>query len=167
MAKTTFVVSFGEGAASDSGVVVELEPSLNVDEEGNEKSSFAPGDEVYFTVHYPTTLRVKAVEVTSGDVHFISRSEFDRELSGAFFVDVETAVSLPHIPASPLTFFWYGKVGQLSVTGRDIKAVNPPCIGDISYKMLADLFRYVPPADMAMNNDGQYLSGVVIIMEGV
>ena len=165
MAKTTFVVEFGEGASSDSGVVVELEPSLNVDASGREKTSFAPGDEVFFTVHYPSNLRIGAVKVTSGDASFFGRREFDRSQTGLFFVTADDPISLPHTPSSPLSFFWYGREGQLKVSNREIRALNAPCVGDVSYKIMADLYRYVPPAEMTVNADGQFISGVVIVME--
>lgn len=165
MAKTTFVVSFGEGVSQDSGVVVELEPSMNVGEDGAEKTSFAPGDEVYFTVHYPASLRVGSVATTSGEAYKVGRGEFNREQAGIFFVDPDTSVSLQHTPSSPLTFFWFGKVGQLDINGREMKAVNAPCVGDVSYKIVADLYRYVPPAIMPLNTDNRFISGVVINME--
>lgn len=165
MAKTTFVVAFGEGADTGSNVVVELEPSLNLDSDGNVKSSFSPGDEVYFTIHYPPNLRVGDVSTTSGGALFISRGEFRREQGGVLFVTPDDDVMLQHTPSSPLTFFWFGKVGQLSISGAAVKATNAPCIGDVSYMMLADLYRFSPPPEMVMNPEGQFQVGIVITME--
>ena len=166
MSKTTFVVDFGGGTTAEPGVIVELEPSLNLDVEGKEKTNFAPGDEVYFTVHHPAHLRVASIATTSGDVHYIREDLFQRSQDGIFFISADDTKDLQHLPASGLEFFWFGRVGQLSMNGRSVTAVNAPCIGDVSYKILARLYRYVPPPEMLMNADDRYLSGVVITMEG-
>ena len=56
--QSTIVVEFGDGADSSGFVAMELDETLNLDSDGNVKTSFAPGNEVWFWLQHDETLRV-------------------------------------------------------------------------------------------------------------
>lgn len=165
--KLTFVVEFGEGTKSQPGVVVELEPSLNLNAEGEEgKTSFEPGDIAYFVVHTPSNLVVKSVVPTSGDVGYLYTSTFKRENQGAFFTSNDTTIDLQHTPSSTVSVFWFGRTGHLKRDGQTLSVTNAPCIGDVTYSMSARLYKHTPPAESSMTmNKERYLVGIVVTVE--
>jgi len=64
----TVVVEFGHGVDSGALVVVELDEVLNLDLDGNEKTSFSPGDTPYFLVHHDSSVRIGAIKSSAGMV---------------------------------------------------------------------------------------------------
>ena len=63
----SIIISFGSLSSSDAGLIV-LEPDdlLNIDSEGNIKTTFNPGDDFYFLVHHDHTIIIDSVKSTSG-----------------------------------------------------------------------------------------------------
>ena len=53
----TIVVEFGTGADSSAFVAVELDDHLNKDADGETKTQFNPGDQVWFWVQHDASLR--------------------------------------------------------------------------------------------------------------
>lgn len=161
----TIVVQFGTGAASDAFVAVELDETLNLDAIGEVKSQFAPDDEVWFWVQHDPSLRIGAVECTSGMVvagGLVLRQR-KQELT---FTGVDTEVEVSHIPFGPLSLTWYGKVGeQFQVAGKKATvAGNVPCTCDAVIPIEVKLFRFIPPA-LVLGEEEQYRVVIVITME--
>ena len=50
--KETSVLNFTVSSGSSDIGLVEIDPILNVDSEGNAKSSFSEGEEIYIAVHF-------------------------------------------------------------------------------------------------------------------
>lgn len=160
MSGPTIVVSFGEAVSSDALFVVELDDTLNMDGEGNVKTSFFPGDNVYFLMHYDANLAIKSIETTSGMVDR-QGSVVRQNLMEIFFQSTDDEHDLPHNPSSHPTGTFDGRQSVLTRKGRKVKAVSTPCIGDISYSYVADLAMYIPPA-ITLEEDEQYMVGIVI-----
>lgn len=68
--EATTVVSFNSSEAESEEYIfnIELDDTLNLDSEGEPKTSFAPGDRVYLFVNKSFNVAVDAVAVTAGSV---------------------------------------------------------------------------------------------------
>lgn len=151
----TLVVDFGAGADSSAFVAMEFDEPLNLDDDGNAKTSFDPGDEVWFWIQHAETLRIDRVVATSGmvvDCGIVRRSR-DQELT---FTGVDS-VELSHIPAGNPSLTWYGNEGNgLTRTGRSVSVSgNTPCTCDAVIPIDVHLYRFVPPV-LALGADETY-----------
>jgi hypothetical protein len=159
----TIVIKFGESAADSSALaLVELDDSRNVDAAGEVKSSFAPGDVVYFLVHHASELRIGSVVPTDGYVVNMGRTQFARK-SQQLFADGE-AVSLSYLPAGGVAPTWYGRTSALTQNGQQLVAVDPPVIGDLSFTIDAALYRLQTPS-VTLAEEQTYPVAVVVTME--
>lgn len=161
----TIVVQFGEGADSAAFVVVELDETLNLDTEGEAKSQFTPGDEVWWWLQHDPTLRIGLIECTSGMVVKCgpARRQREQELT---WTGVDAQVELSHIPASAPALTWYGTIGaQFQVAGRQATVTgNTPCTCDAVIPIEVQLYRFVPPP-LTLAGEEKYRVVVVITME--
>lgn len=159
----TMVVEFGQGADSSALVVVELDDTRNLDAAGDVKTSFAPGDLVYFRVHHDQALRIGSVVPTDGSVTALGRAVFPNAIEAQLFATAE-AVSITHRPAGGVSATWYGRSAGLSVAGEKLTADNVPCIGRIEYSFEGALYRLQAP-NPTLAADETYPVAIVITME--
>ena len=161
----TIVVEFGEGVDSTALVVVELDDAVNRDSEGKPTSSFHPGDEPGFVVHYdPAALRIDRVKCSSGMV--IDNGPVSRvRKQQVQFVVPGKPVSLPHIPASGVSVDWYGNAPTISQAGRQLTASGIlPAIGQANYSINCHAYRLAPPP-MSLAENESYPVLIVVYME--
>ena len=161
----TVVVEFGDGVDSSALVVVELDDAVNRDADGKPNSSFHPGDEPGFVVHYdPAALRIDRVRCSSGmivDNGRVSRARKQR----VQFTGPGKPVSLSHIPASGVSVSWYGNASTISQAGRQVTAAGTlPAIGEAAYTINCHAYRLVPPPLILAENE-TYPILVVVYME--
>lgn len=156
----TLVVEFGDGADSSAFVAMEFDETLNLDDDGNAKTSFEPEDDVWFWIQHAGTLQIDSIAATSGmvvDCGTVRRSR-DQELT---FTGTDS-VELSHIPAGNPSYTWYGNEGSgLSRNGRTVLVSgNTPCTCDAVIPIDVHLYRFVPPAlELA---DGQSYRVVIV-----
>ena len=161
----TIVVEFGTGADSSAFVAVELDDQLNVDAEGEVKTQFHPGDEVWFWLQWDASaLRLDRIRATSGQVVDCGSASRTRDQQLTWTGD--EAVELSHIPAGSPTLRWYGNVGSgLSRDGRKLRvAGNTPCTADATIPISVRLCRYVPPP-LSLGEGETWRSVIVCYME--
>lgn len=161
----TIVVKFGESVdqSLDQLFVVELDDTRNVDQDGEVKNQFFPGEHVWFLMHYDHGLRVTAIKTTSGEVFrhgLVSRGKTEEIL----FESIDDEHELPHNPAGHPSAVWYGRSSTINRSDRTLTAASTPCIGDVSYSYQAESYEYVPP-DMTLAGDEEYKVGIVIWVE--
>ena len=159
----TLVVEFGEGADSAAFVAMELDETLNLDDEGNALTSFDPGVEVWFWLQHADTLRIDRIASTSGmvvDCGIVRRSR-DQELT---FTDTDS-VEFSHIPAGNPSYTWYGNEGSgLAKNGRSVSVSgNTPCTCDAVIPIDVHLYRFVPPV-LELADDQTYRVVIVAYM---
>ena len=78
--QATIVVTFGENVSSSNHFVrAELDDTLNLNSEGKSKTSFNPGDDVYFLIQHDSTVRIRAIRSTSGQVQSLGAVSRSRE----------------------------------------------------------------------------------------
>lgn len=173
MSKITIVVAFGEGADSSALVVVELDDQKNLDADGNVKTQFNPGDRPSFIVHYDkSVLRLDRVLCSSGMVTGGNEELRDKDQQMSFAND--QGQDLPHIPAGPVGWEWYGNSPPVGLDGRRVTVLDRlsqatigaaiPAIGNVTYKILADVYTLIPPP-LTLAEDENWPVLVVVYME--
>lgn len=129
------VVSFGESVTSDSGsITVEWDDSLNVDGDGEVKTSFVPGDELYLLVHHGSDVELVGVKTTSGSISGGDRVNLVREDEfGWGSIDDEETLS--YTPTGSLRYTWYGRVGTGAALVDKVLTMDGsfPCLARVSY----------------------------------
>ena len=162
---STLVVAYGDDVAeADQTAVVELDGTLNLDSDGETKTQFAPGDEVYFLVHHDADLVIDKVVPTDGTVVAMGAVSRSRE-ADLLFVD-EDAVSLSYLPAGSLSVDWQGREG--SGLSRDEQSVTItdgwPALAHVAYGVDFYLYKLIPPT-LELGEDESYTVHAVIYME--
>lgn len=164
----SLVVEFGTGVDADSTAgVAELDPVRNVDSEGNQRSQFVPGDEVYFLVHHDSSVYIDRVASTDGMVVAMGPETQDREQQLLFTNDEQQ--QLTYVPGGALVHDWMGRVGNgFTRTDRQVQvtAADVPCIENLTYPVNFQLFRLVPPA-LNLAAGETYSIAVVVYLEAV
>jgi hypothetical protein len=166
--RATLVVQFGESADSTAFVTAEFDDVLNVDSAGEVKSSWLPGDSIFFLVQHDPSLRIDAILPTGNsgtivDCGIVSRSR-DQELS---WPDINTEQELSHNSTFFPTLTWYGSPGYgLKLNGRTLTiAGGAPCTCDAVIPIEARLFQYIPPQLVLATEDDIYRIIIYIYME--
>ena len=160
----TFVTQFGKGADSSAFVVMELDETLNLDADGNEKTTWSPGDEIWFWIQHDASLVIDRVVATSGMV--VDCGSARRSRSQALIFTSTDSVELSHIPAKNPTYTWYGNQGSgLSRNGRSVSVSgNTPCTCDVEIPIDVHLYRFVPP-DLELGSEETYRVAIVAYLE--
>lgn len=161
----TVVVQFGDGASDDGFVVVSLDDTRNLDASGDSKTSFYPGDEVYFFVHMDPGLHITKVTKTAGTITNLGIQTFHDHTTSVQFVDIDETAELERIPTVITHTIWWGN--QPTYT-RDVRLLtntfDGPAIGEISCSFIANLFLFTPPS-MELAEDEEFPVLIVIHVE--
>ncbi len=143
--KATTVLEYGDAASRDAFVVAGLDAVLNADAEGNARSSFAPGEEIYLFVHHDGTVRVnKIIPSLPGTITPLGGAVRKATEQHVFKGYPDNANDLGYIAAGLPSAVWYGRSSVLGVSGSKVKANPGYCIGDLTYNYLVELYRYTP-----------------------
>lgn len=145
MAKVTLVVSLDEGVSADLLAVALLDDALNLDDDGNAKTQFEPGDMPYFLVHLDPRLAVTDIRCSSGEAR--RRGRVTREARADITIDEAGGTAeLERIPASEPVFAWYGNRPDVSREGRTLTFTGAlPATGSVAYSYQAHSYQYIPP----------------------
>jgi len=160
----TLVVEFGDGADASEFVAFEFDETLNLDADGNAKTSYSPGDEVWFWLQHDVTLRLDRIAATSGMV--VSCGTVRRSREQELIFTGEDAITLSHVPSGNPTFTWYGNVGSgISRSGRSVSVSGKtPCVCDAVIPIEVRLFRFIPPP-LELEAEATYKVKIVAYME--
>lgn len=157
MLETTIVIQFngGSGASGDYLIVAELDDILNIDDNGDQKSSFSPGDKPFIRFHSSTNIRVDSVVSTDGGVLTlggISRSRDESWLFASRDPEKRDEVQLPVVPGGTAVTYSgrqgayvtkAGIGGQVTIIGDVTKA---PFLMNMTINYSATSYQLVPPA---------------------
>jgi hypothetical protein len=160
----SLVVTFGESVDTDAFVVAEGDDQLNVDDDGNVKSTFAPGDIFKWLLQHDDTVKVAAVKCSSGVVALLGEVARTKTVNQQFAATDD--VELSYIPNGGVTAKWYGRSPNLTVNGRTISVDDYPAVADLSYSAAMLSYRLTPPA-MSLDEDENYYILIVVEMEAV
>lgn len=159
----TNIISFGGAVAAASGLIVaEIDGAMHLDGDGNERSSFLPGEPVYFLLHYDAS-KVRIIRLRStddGDVRRIGQVTRER-LEQITWQHPAHLIDLRYLPAGSLSAKWYGRGSNLYRNVRQVQADLAPCLGDISYPVQFVQYLHVPA--VAEIPDGEEFPADIII----
>jgi len=163
--EATIVVEFGQGVDSGALVVVELDEVMNLDLDGEEKTSFSPGDTPYFLVHHDQTVRIQSIKSSSGMVSGGNIVTRDRNQQVQWVKDGEKQ-DLSYTPANSPTWKWWGNTPTTTRDGRTVTVSEPgiPAIGEVSYVIETKQYQLTPPP-MDLEEDETYPVLIVIYLE--
>lgn len=166
--RATIVVRYGDGVDKGAFSLALLDEKMNIDAAGNVKTSFLPGDLVYFLVQLDPSLRIDKVLATDGQVVYEGECLRDR-VDRTLFDGVSGARETSAIPAGPVTPKWYGRVGRnLKVEGRQMSVLTItgcyPALADMSYQARFKGYRLEPPA-ISLAEGETYPVTIVIYIE--
>jgi hypothetical protein len=159
----TVVVQFGQGADSTALVKVELDGVVNIDAEGNEKTSFVPGDQPVFLVHHDASLVIGSVTCSSGLIQPLGL--VSRERTQRIECPDLTAQELEYIPNATPAFVWFGNDAGLALVDRTLTPAGAiPAVCDVSLSATFQQFRLIPPP-ITLAAEEDYPILIVVTME--
>ncbi|MCK5605597.1 hypothetical protein KAR91_27130 [Candidatus Pacearchaeota archaeon] len=152
----SIIISFGSLSSVDAGIIV-LEPDdlLNIDSEGNPKTTFNPGDDFYFLVHHDHTILIDSVKSTSGALRAQGEKTRTNEQLITFTLKTEEH-ALRHRPQGAISATYYGnEVSGLAVNNRKLTASGGrfPADGLVSYSYRALSYKLTSPTPNLGEND--------------
>lgn len=164
----TTIVTFGGAAAASSGLIVaEIDGAMHLDAEGNERSSFLPGEEVSFLLHYdPAKVRIVRLRATDdGDIQQIGQVTRTRK-EQLTWQHPAHLIDLRYLPSGGLSAAWYGRSSNLYRTGRSVQADLAPCLGDISYPVAFTQYSH-RPAVAEIADGEEYPTDIIVEYEEI
>ncbi len=157
----SLLVKFGSDAGSDALVILELDGDMN-----GEKTSFAPGDEIFFRLHHDSSVQLDKIAATHGQI--TGQGTGPRSIEQyLLFGESDDTHDLSNIPLGSLSELWLGnqatglrKSGSrtVSITGGVL-----PALGRITYSASFSLFRLLAP-DVDLATDESYQLVIVAYM---
>ena len=148
---------------------IDIDDILNVDEVGDSKSSFGPGDQVYIAVNHSTNVIIDEVVSTDGSVQYIgseSRNKIDTTLFAGREAEDLDKYEFDVVP-SKYTIKYLGRagsvtpaadpIGRVSLTGDADKA---PFMASIDTEYAVKVYRLSVP-EMELEEDESYPIGIV------
>ena len=142
----SLVVRFGEGADTSALVAMELDDTMNIDDAGEVKSEFRPGDNIFFLIHHDSKLRIESVKATGGQIE--AQGYVIRERSNELLWAGLDEKQLSYLPSGDLVPEWYWREGTgLKRTGREASITDGglPVEALIKYDVSFHLYRLVTP----------------------
>lgn len=163
----TLVVPFGGSAKSaGGGVMAEWDDSMNLDEAGNIKSEWQPGDDAYLLVHHDHTARIVAVKATAGSIGSGEQVVLTREeLIG--FPEANAQQALQYLPAGVPEVAWKGNRGRdVIARGREVVVGlgDFPCLAQCVYPVRFTRYRLKTPS-MTLQADETFPIRVYVYYE--
>lgn len=173
----TIVVHFGDDVDANTFAMAMLDSELNVDAEGEEITSFVPGDEIFFLIQHDPSLRIDGLpKATDGTVVAQPDKEFvftEQELifeEGAGVGD-RAEVGGPDLAAvhrGDITKTWYGREGiGFEVKNRKATVTGGvPSICKVQFNAPMKSYKLHTP-NVTLAEDEEYPVVIVIYMENV
>lgn len=163
----TLVLDFTTDSAT-AAAALELDPTRNLDDDGNARSQFYPGDEVWLRLRAPAGYTPVAVEATDGGAA-LAGAETQQLTETKYFEQTgqeEGAVTLTHPPDGSIAAAWQGNQGHgLTHSGnRAWITTGAPALGQLTYPVTFYLIRYTPPP-MTLADGDQRQFGVRVYLE--
>lgn len=168
--QATTVVSFNSGSDAEYVFNLELDESLNLDLEGEVKSSFSPSDIIYLQVNKSDNVDIIDIVVTSGKISINGNDTREATVNNLFVARDETEDTgeflLPHI-ASDFSVSFIGKTGAVedSVTSIGQSKLIPdktktPFIAEIKYTYKVTSYKFTAP-DIELEENETYETAIV------
>jgi len=168
---TTCRVAFGQGSStSDPFAVPELDDTLNLDADGEPKTTFGKDETIWFLLHIEPGYAPDQAYQTDGMITYCGPVTRSRTMEGALWTPENLAVELSHYPAGDVAVDWQGnEIALAPVSGRSLAAVDDPLTvmarGNLTYAVNFHLYRFDPPAGLVLGEDEDYAIDAMITLE--
>ena len=170
MSTATCVISFGSGSGeADPFAVIELDDSRNRDSDGEVKTTFSPGETIWFLLHLEPGFSPSRVYDTDGQATMIGEVTQQRADQGVVFgpLDEDIEHELSYYPSGGVSAEWHGNSMTISaVNGRTLTVAQADRIAraDLIYSVHFWSLRFDPPP-LALAEDESYSIDVKITVE--
>ncbi len=141
--EATIQIEFGDVDASDSLVVLEFDDVLNVDSEGDPKTSFAPGDDIYFRLQTSLGVVIEDIVPTDGTVQPLGAIAREAVEISTFLSREEltpTKIALKYIPFGSIVIEYIGRNGVVTRSQTASSVIEYE--GDIAFTPFLAEFTY-------------------------
>lgn len=159
----TNIIKFGDSGGGDSGLITaEIDGFMHLDAKGEERSSFSPGESVYFIIHYdPAKVKIISLQATDGgDVRRIG--DVTRERTEQLtFQHPAHLIDLSYMPKADPEVTWYGRSSNIYRSGCQLQADLAPCLGDLVYEVEFVQYLHKPAIDEIADGE-EYPTDVII-----
>jgi hypothetical protein len=169
--QATTVVSFNSGSSDTEYIFnLALDDTLNLDNDGEVKSSFSPSDSIYLQVNKSDNVDITGIEVTSGSIRSTGSDEREYSVSNLFTTrgdsDDTDEFVLEHIPGDCSVSF-IGKNGSVEKSLTPIKQFKfipdrrkTPFIAKFDYTYEVLTYKFTAPT-MDLDEDESFELAVV------
>jgi hypothetical protein len=158
----TGIARFGESSAASGSIVAEIDGAMHLDADGREKSSFLPGEAVFFLLHHDANVKIVRVRSTDdGDVQLIGKVTRSKSQEITFEHPAHL-VDLSYRPGGQPTAKWYGRGSNLYLSGKSLQADLAPCLGDISYPIVATQYLHRPTSAIVLQPGEEFPVDIII-----
>ena len=164
--KETSVLNFTVSSGSSDIGLVEIDPILNVDSEGNAKSSFSEGEEIYIAVHFdPDKYVLSNFFTTTGSLLYVGKQRTYRKIESLFFQESTSTISYIIDGIKEIT--WYGPTESVSYSYNVLTSSLTPVLIDISIYTFVEIFKYIPSDFVDLTKFDSFPVGIVFNLESL
>lgn len=171
MTTTTCRVTFGQGSStSDPFTVLELDDTLNLDAEGEVKTTFSATDTIWFVLHVQPGYVPSITYQTDGQVTYCGKVARSRTIEGALWTPEETSIELSYYPVGEVAVEWQGNdIALASINGRTLSVASDSLTvmarANLSFSIDCYLYRFDPPTELSLEEDETYSIDAMITIE--
>ena len=171
MTTATCRVTFGQGPSEGEPFYVpELDDILNIDADGEVKTTFVETDTIWFVLHLEPGYVPAIAYQTDGMVTYCGPVTRSRTMEGAVWTPEDLSVELPHYPAGEVVSEWQGNEITLApVRGRTLASLADDLSimarADLTYTINCHLYRFDPPAGLVVPEEEDYIIDIMITLE--
>lgn len=162
--EASIVVVFGDDADTSGLVVVELDPTddLNLNSDGEVKSTFnatvSPVDTPALIIHHSDSLTITEVVSTAGNISGpYNAGSQTREIDFSF-PSIDDTSSIGYADTSLSSYSFYGNEAVLAVSGNDLIATggSSPCVGIANVNVNFQAKYILTPPLVVLDEDETY-----------
>jgi len=169
--QATTVVSFNSGSSDTEYIFnLALDDTLNLDSDGEAKSSFSPSDTIYLQVNKSDNVDITSIEVTSGSVRSTGSDEREYSVTNLFTTRGDSEDTdeflLEHIPED-CSVSYIGKKGAVEMSITSIEQfkfipdrLKTPFIAKFDYTYEVLTYQFTAPT-MDLNEDESFELAIV------
>ena len=161
--KTTTVVNFSTSTSTEVGVL-ELDPIRNITSDGDTKTTFQAGEQVFLSLHYDREkYKLSSFYCSTGELQAVGMDRSLRTLENQFFS--EPTIQSQYIVESLQDVTWYGVAGTLACSGTILTVSYTPAMVDVSFFINHDVLRYIPDSYVDLTLFDSFPVGIVCNLE--
>ena len=170
MTTATCRVTFGETSSTDSFSVLELDDILNLDADGEPKTTFAEGETIWFLLHVQPGTSPGLAYQTDGQVSYAGPVTRQRTQEGVVWTPEDLSIDLTYYPAGAVEVDWQGnEIALAPLAGRTLSSSADPLTvmarATLTYAVNFFLYRFDPPAGLTLTEDQDYQIDAMVTLE--